>query len=460
MAATLPLETLRQIFSYLEGGLAPYSCVCGQWQLAAEQLTFASLHINSVDLEDFRQIAFSSHSVSRCFHLRRIDLKVVIPEYSVAARGRYENQNDRDGNSKVFTQAITSLFEILSSWPDADRHQISLQIYANSPSDWEAETDRTVRRIRLQRCYAFPKEELLHRRYERSYLQLTEVPLPNVKCITSLKVLGYGKYRNILPGSVSEMVARLPRLDTLNVEIRDRLRRGAAASDSLDDFPSATWPSSLRHLRLECEPSHPYGMNFSPLANPAPKSMCLALHRLSQQLKTVDLSQLMIDPEFFWLVNANGTTPSWPSLTKVNISCRYAGNLLYGPLQTFARDSSRVSRHGSVEPRNDQQQILSGRLLSKQLDELYLAAGHAAKYMPRLKSMALDISISNPLESHHYFGYDATSGKATWTMSSDYRPSNEVREAWDVAARAHGHAQMSAEFHSTQDSVSEATVSM
>lgn len=201
-------------------------------------------------------------------------------------------------------------------------------------------------------------------------------------------------------------------------------------------------------------------MNFSPLANPAPKSMCLALHRLSQQLKTVDLSQLMIDPEFFWPVNANGTTPSWPSLTKVNISCRYAGNLLYGPLQTFARDSSRVSRHGSVEPRNDQQQILSGRLLSKQLDELYLAAGHAAKYMPRLKSMALDISISNPLESHHYFGYDATSGKATWTMSSDYRPSNEVREAWDVAARAHGHAQMSAEFHSTQDSVSEATVSM
>ncbi|CAI7582851.1 unnamed protein product [Penicillium discolor] len=453
MAATLPLETLRQIFSYLEGDLARYACVCGQWQLAVEQLTFANLHLNSVDLEDFRQIAFFPHSVNRCFHLRRVYFEVAIPEYSVAARGHYENQNDRDGNSKVFTQAITSLFEILSSWPDADRHQMSLQIYAMSPSDWEAETDRTVRRIRLQRCYAFPKEELLHRRYERSYLQLTEIPLPNVRCITSLNVLGYGRFRNISPGSVSEMVAHLPRLDTIIAEIRDRPRRGAAASESIGDFPGATWPSSLQHLRLECEASQPYGVNFSPLSNPAPKSMCLALHQLTQQLKTVDLSQIMIDPEFFWPVNANGTTPSWPNLTEIKIRYRYAHNLLCA-LESFARDSSRVSRNGSVGPRDDRQETSSRRLLSKQLDELYLAAGRAAQYMPRLNSMILDISISYPFGSHHYFRYDATSGTATWTRSSDYHPSDEVQEAWDVAARCQGNAQVSAEFHSTQVSAS------
>ncbi|OQD60687.1 hypothetical protein PENPOL_c021G10365 [Penicillium polonicum] len=455
MAETLPLETLRCVFSYLEGRLAPYACVCRQWQVAAEQLTFADLHINSADLEDFRQIALSSHSASRCFHVSHLYFKVILPEYSVTARGHYENRNDRDGNSKVFTQAITSLFEILSSWPDADRHQISLQIYAKSPSDWESETDWVVRRIRLQRCYAFPEQELLHRRYERSYLQLTEA-LPNVECITSLKVLGCGRYRNIAPGSVSEMVAHLPRLDTINAELRDRDRRGTAASDSLGDFPSAPWPSSLRHLRLECEASQRYGANLPPLAN---KSMCLALHRLTQQLKTVDLSQIMIDPEFFWPVNANGTTPSWPNLIKIDISYRYAGNLLYGPLQTFAQDSSKVSRDGSVVPRDDQQ-IPSRRLLSKQLDELYLAAGRAAQYMPKLDSMDLDISISNSSGSQHYFRYDATSGTATWMRSSDYHPSNEVQEAWDVAARGHGHAQMAAEFHSTEDSASDSNVSL
>lgn len=234
MAETLPLEILRYVFSYLDDHLAPYACVCRQWQVAAEQFIFAGLHINSADLEDFRQVALPPHSASRCFHMRRLYFKVVLPEYSVAARGHYENLNDRDSNSKVFTQAITSLFEILSSWPDADRHQISLQIYAESPSDWEAETDSNARRIRLQRCYAFPGQELLHRRYERSYLQLMEVTLPNVECITSLEVLGYGKYRNIATGSVSEMVARLPRLDTINAELRDRGGRGTAASDRLD----------------------------------------------------------------------------------------------------------------------------------------------------------------------------------------------------------------------------------
>jgi hypothetical protein len=233
MAESLPLETLRQIFSNLQDNLAPYASVCRKWQVAAEQLTFADLHINSADLEDFSQIVLSSHSVSRCFHVRRLYFKVIIPEYTVAARGHYENRNDRDGNSKVFTQAITSLFEIMSSWPDADRHQMSLQIYARSPSDWEAEKDWTIRRIRAQRCYAFPNQELLHRRYQRSYLQLSEVTLPNVKCITSLRVLGYGRYRNIAPGSVSEMVARLPRLDTINAELRDRERKDAAASDDV-----------------------------------------------------------------------------------------------------------------------------------------------------------------------------------------------------------------------------------
>ncbi|KAJ5932539.1 hypothetical protein N7516_007028 [Penicillium verrucosum] len=435
MAETLPLEILRNIFDYVDVNLAPYACVCRQWQVAVEQFLFASLLIDSADLEDFRQIVLSSHSASRCFHMRRLYFKVILPEYSVAARGHYENRNDRDGNSKVFTQAITSLFEILSSWPDVHRHQLSLEICAESPSDWDAETSFDAQCTRLEEHYAYPRQELLHRRYERSYLQLTEITLPNVECVTSLDILGYGQYRNILTGSVSEMVARLPRLDTINAELRDSGRRGAAASDNLDDSHSATWPSSLRHLRLKYEASQRYGMNFPPPANP---HLCLALHRLTQQLKTVELSQIMIDPELFWPANANDTTPSWPNLIKIDISYKRARNMRYGRLQTFAGE----------------QHLSSGRPSSKQLDELYLAAGRAAQYMPRLNSMNLDISISNSSGSQHYFKYDATSGTATWRRSSDYRPPNEVQEAWDIAARGHGHAQMYADFRSTEDSAS------
>lgn len=246
MAELLPLETLLHIFSYLpDGALTACACVCRQWQVAAETLTFADLHIDSMDLEDLPRIIHSSRSAGRCFHLRALYFKVILPKYSVAARGHYENHVDRDGNNRVFSQVITSLFEILSSWPDYD-HNMSLEIYARSPSDWQAEPDWTIRRIRQERGYAFPDEELLHRRYKSSYLQLMDnVTLSNVKCITSLKVLGCDCFRNIAPGAVSEMVAHLPRLQLINARLRAKERKDAAMHDSLGGKSYQQFPRTL-----------------------------------------------------------------------------------------------------------------------------------------------------------------------------------------------------------------------
>lgn len=233
MAKSLPLETLQEIFSYQTGRLASCACVCRQWQLAAERFTFADLHISSADLEDFRQMFPVSNSAGRRFHLRSLHFKINLPKYGIAARGQYEDQYDRDTNSNVFTQAITSLFKILSSWPEYDRY-MSLQIYARSPSsDWQAEPDWTTRRARLERGRAFPEEELLQRRYQDSYLQLRgKIALRDVKCITSLDVMGCDNFRNIAPGAVSEMVVHLPRLQTVTATLRDKVRNGPEMGDS------------------------------------------------------------------------------------------------------------------------------------------------------------------------------------------------------------------------------------
>lgn len=171
-AQSLPLETLLQIFDCSTGSLAPYASVCRAWQIAVEKLTFADLHINSSNLEEFDKMTGSSKFPERSHYVQKIFFKVVLPGYSISARGRYENQLDRDRNNKVFTQAITSLFQLLSSWPHGSYDATHLELYSLSPSDWRAEPDWPKRISRQQTARAFPEKELLDRRYESSYLEL------------------------------------------------------------------------------------------------------------------------------------------------------------------------------------------------------------------------------------------------------------------------------------------------
>ncbi|CAI7659207.1 unnamed protein product [Penicillium glandicola] len=414
MAASLPFETLLQIFSYHTGHLTPCACVCRQWQLAVEIFTFADLHINSADLEDFRQTIASPHSAGRYSNLRNVYFKVILPEYSVAARGCYENEDDCDSNNRVFTQAITSLFQILSSWPDYDEYKIFLKIYARSPSDWQAEPDWTTRTARRQRGYAFPEEDLLNRRYESSSLQLTgKIALPDVRCITSFEVPGCGDVRNIAMGAVSEMVAHLPQLHTINVRIGDKETKAAAMCDILRGYLSGTkWPRSLRHLYLG-DAVIPPSYERCPLpSDRGPNSMCLELYQLTLKLESVDLSQIMISPALFWPVDTSIRTRLWPNLTRFSMSYEYALPKSELPYQFRSQ-------------------------LKRDLENLYLVAGRAAQYMPRLNSMDLDVSILRL--ARYYFRYEGTSGKATWTRFSKYQVSNKVQEAWDLAAKGHGH---------------------
>lgn len=219
---SLPLETLLQIFDCIPGSLAPYASVCRAWQIAVEKSTFADLHINSLNLEDFDHITGSSKFPERPHHINKIFFKVVLPEYSTAARARYENQDDRNRNSKVFTQAITSLFQILSSWPNGSCATKYLELYSLSPSDWQAVPGWQTRGARLQTARAFPEKELLDQRYESSYLELLEESrLSTADCITSFRVPGKFNHRHIAPKAVSKMISHLPRLQIINASLHD-----------------------------------------------------------------------------------------------------------------------------------------------------------------------------------------------------------------------------------------------
>ncbi|KAJ5177632.1 uncharacterized protein N7500_000331 [Penicillium coprophilum] len=457
MAGSLPLEILQQIFSYESDSLTQYACVCRQWQLAAETFTFAHLHINSADLESFRQILASSHSTGRYFRVRSLSFKVVLPAYSDRARGHYENKDDRDANNRVFTQAIISLFKILSSWPYHDRYQILLQIYARSPSDWQAEPDWIARRARQQRGYAFPEQDLLDRRYERSYLQLTgRVALADARCITSIEVKGSDAVRNIGPAAVCLIVAHLLRLETIIASLRDKERENTKICDTFgSDFSITGWRRSLRQLYLRYKVQAPYSQSLLVPFNPRPNPLCLVLHRLSQQLEIVDLSQIIIGPELFWPVDASNTNPFWPRLTKFTASCSYFPTYGYAHLDKSIKldeNASSVTSDDSVALPHDQGNLLY--LQKNRLDEVFVAAGRAAHHMPRLISMEIDIGTLRVPAFDFCFSYDARLGTATWTTFSEFCVSNEVQQAWDLAAKSHGHGQIRTEVFPADSSLS------
>jgi hypothetical protein len=233
-AQSLPLETLLQIFGYIPGGLAQYASVCRAWQIAVEKLTFADLHIDSSNLEEFDEITTSTKSPGRSHHVKNLFFKVKLPEYSFAARGWYETQRDRDCNNRVFTQAIASLFQILSLWPNGSYEAKHLEICSLSPCDWRAEEDWPGRSLRQQTAMAFPEQELLGRRYESSYLEILEdTHISNAMCITSVRFPGYSIHRKTAPKAFSKIISHLPRLQNINAELRDDERDDELLRDGL-----------------------------------------------------------------------------------------------------------------------------------------------------------------------------------------------------------------------------------
>lgn len=177
----LPPELIRQVVSYINAppsgphkqqsrhkGLSRYATVNRDWQAIIEELTFSTLHLKTAKrLEEFKSLNLDSRRKS-C--VRGIDLRVELESYDVAARARFETDEEHARNNKIFTEAITSALQILASWPNNER-RIALSIEAWSPSDWGAIADRKANIQRRREARFDRTSDLLHRRFERAYLR-------------------------------------------------------------------------------------------------------------------------------------------------------------------------------------------------------------------------------------------------------------------------------------------------
>ncbi|KAK9856692.1 hypothetical protein MYU51_000535 [Penicillium brevicompactum] len=395
----------------------------------------------------------------------------------------------------MFTLSISSLLETLSFWPSTGNNSTSLELYSRSPSDWRACEDWAERRTRHQTAIAFPEEELLDKRWEGSYLDLTERIPFTAGCIHSFKIPGHPGYRHFAPSAISEIVSLLPQVEKVDMVLhddekndsvlRDRLRGGKPSSSSrsplqlsfqysifcsslgepLNTFRAVKsndasiglnfkgWPQSLRCLDLSYPgptPSDDETLDPPPRSASGKDILSLALHKLSHQLKSIDLRNIMIGPELFWPAIANQCIPMWPNLTTFVMD--------YQPATTsgewlFENDPAWDEKVD--EPWSPSETPISpGRfrtLPNAKLDELYCAAAQAAQRMPRLRCMRLEAGIGRSWikESFgppvHTFEYNAIRGQAIWTSSSEYHLAGHVRSAWDAVAKSHGHAEVYSE---------------
>lgn len=263
MALSLPPEILDHIFSYLtyewhEESLASaglfnikqfnwhiYASVCKQWQAFVERKNFTDIQLTPARLPEFRRIfGLSGYEPSSLSKYRRrilksLTYKVILPEYDVEARARAENKADRKQNSRVFTDGMKTLWEVLSTWPENTQHQLSLRLWAQSPSDHLARHDSDAMLARFQK--RFETGDILGDRYENSFLELTEDMGRPINIVDEL-IIETIIYRQITPASAFNIISRLPKLKTVNLQIndpelngekeeqfRDRLRQGLSS---------------------------------------------------------------------------------------------------------------------------------------------------------------------------------------------------------------------------------------
>lgn len=198
--ARLPEEIIGNIVSHLtqqqtdgtddvgSGGshsrsLIKYATISRSWQSPVEAKTFAQIRLTPARVAS--PLAAQALSPSRVHRfVRSIKVVVVLPSYSVDARTRREDDDEKLANNKAFTNFVQKVFSLLSTpVPETEqlldqgvsltdyRPKIKLSIKAVCVSDGEDWKDRQYRyRIGTH------GQDIFQARYESSYLDFNPEP--------------------------------------------------------------------------------------------------------------------------------------------------------------------------------------------------------------------------------------------------------------------------------------------
>jgi hypothetical protein len=317
----LPLEIIVHIASYLPAPPRKYptdtttasddrlvrpriASVSRKWQFAVEPFVFRDIRVKSTELDEFASV-FSAAQSRRRSLLKELTADIILPMYSAADCAVWESNQDRLVNDKVASEAVASLFSILSGWGSDPAIAIALSIALYSPKDHEPH---------------FNPDDPLVPRYAYSYIRLSNADkLPVVSC---LKYIFWSAGERVFhPSSIVALAAAAPALEQVwHVEepsvflaLTRQLRDDFIQSLEAFRLTPATheWELSIgSHSYDHCQrlPNLVFPYQHDPL--------CFAVHQtIGNHLERL-YYEGPVDPSLFWpYAEGEGPRePFWPSL--------------------------------------------------------------------------------------------------------------------------------------------------
>lgn len=275
----LPQELTAIIISHLPDdkqtspprSLAPYATVSSKWQQPVEAMTFAHVTLTPARLASpLAAQALTAGRVRR--FVRRVDVDVLLPPYGEEARGRRENDEEKDACNAMFTYVVRKVFALLSL-PAEDargsgdhsggyRPRIWLSMEAHCLSDQE---DMKTRWDRQDSGLA-STEDIFGERYEGSYLDLRPVAgnsvqeeaeaLPDLPCISTFQVFAgpFCQCRYFAPRALCLIASRMSGLEVIHWNLCDNEKRDVHLRQDLRaGVSNSTRHSFLLHLQPSIE---------------------------------------------------------------------------------------------------------------------------------------------------------------------------------------------------------------
>lgn len=218
--------------------ISPYAAVCREWQAVIERHTFRHLKLSHLRIDEFGRIV--THNRRGC--LEQIDLHVELPEYQNDPCEERETWDDKVANNQLFTKTFQDLFAVLSEWGDHQvcRGGIRLVFSISSKSDLRNSAFDLWQRRRWN------VKDIGEKRFADSYIDFVGQDeelnraclLKPVYAVTSFETCPLIR-RAILPAAYSDIVAKLPRLRDVSLELikERRLQVRRAIFDRMSSFP-------------------------------------------------------------------------------------------------------------------------------------------------------------------------------------------------------------------------------
>ncbi|KAL9593251.1 MAG: hypothetical protein Q9219_007630 [cf. Caloplaca sp. 3 TL-2023] len=482
---SLPQELIVNIASFIKIGsekprLASYATISRGWQSAIEAQTFQHIRLTNLEIDKVSPFLIGH----RRYCINEIEYAIILPEYDDEHCAKYETEEDTEQNDITFTNAISLLFNLLRSWKGPQsRPEWGFKNFKISLSECYSPKDGRHRgsdqyEEDKEMCGLGKRNDLWEHRYEHMTIELQEHPeIPALSFVSDFEI-SHKLTRRIEPSAAVALARKLPNIKCIRWYLSENERRA---------------PSTRRRLRNKFPFEDPSNHYFTPKSVIYPGDSSIdhlssALHTLSlsTNLRSLNLSKVVISPDLFWPTTAktSSTPTQWPNLHTFTVTFQMTSP---SGQWYFTRDQSKPPDDDEFDGESDEPDepwsddsdsnpdspapsdplrpdtyhpIREARLAGDYpirhfrtfpadalINPLLLAMARAAVCMPKLQVMELSSTLRDPdRASFEVFYYaagcvdpmyvngDKERDRLVWYVNA-WRPDEEVLKAWREGKR-------------------------